>query len=1305
MPVRAAETLRRLGLILLLASPLAGAEDPARLAAPALQLITSREGLPQNSVMGMAYDAEGRLWVATQDGAAVFDGRGWRSESVPDRSLSNFLRCVVAAPGGSLWFGRQDGGTAQRRAGGWESLPVSSEARRINALALQDGVLFAASEQAGLWRFEAGSWKAVPGLPSPRVEALAASTEGLWIGSAGSLALLRRDGSLSTVASVQGATAILAGAEELWVGAQAGLYVRRKGVWGEVPLPQALRGRSLTCLAESRELDGRSLLWVGSDGGGLACLDGGNWRVYGSADGLSSASIWSLLPSRGPGATETLWIGTDAGLGRLQFGQWRSFGEGQGLEDPSVYGLALSKTPGLEGLWLGTRSAVWRIRERRAERQGAAQGWVGEGSFAVLEWAGEGRPKIYAVQRGRGLVAFDGRRWSPVPTPLALRHMDARRLKPAKDGGLWFVSGTVGLWHLKQGQWQQTEGLPTPHLHALLETSEGSTWIGTEGGGLVRLRDGKTQVFDTRNGLTNNTIMCLRESAWQGRPRLWAGTEGAGLMWAELGPGDPVWHMVSEQSEPALPNNTVYQLQVDGQGRLYAFTNRGVARLSEGQGRLRVETYTTESGLPSNEFNGGASMVDVQGRIWGGSIGGAVCFDPAEERPAATAPALLLEDPRVDGLARPLASGGTLGFRERNLRFEFGLVNLFRGGETRYQTQLMGLEARPHPWSPESYREFPELGPGGYAFRVWAKDYRGRISGPVELRFELPAAPWRRPWAYALYVLAGAAALLLAIRARLRALQRRTKELEAQVRARTSEIEAQKHQIEEQNRRIAGLMQSAGSAQEDLLGWARRIAKEVATAIGAEDLGVFMVQGEDLKPLGESGARMPTMQELRRVWVDPAQDRRHHQQPVVQDRRRERVLAVKGVGGDVLGGLVVKGSSSFGDPERQLLEAFSSQLGAVLELHRTRQTLQAARARQDLSRQALREKGVALLQTCPVCARCYDESLRACPEDGTPLESSRVLAHVMEGRYRLDRMLGEGGMGLVFGARDLRLDREVALKLLKPELYAHAQIRARFQQEAKALAALDHQGLVAIHDSGELEDGSAYLVMELLRGATLGTVLRRYGAGRPGQVAQLLRQTAAALGAAHDAGILHRDIKPENIFLLPDPSGFRIKVLDFGLAKPLGAEAGVTHTGMVVGTPHYMSPEQVRARQLDFRSDLYSLAATVFEALSGRKLIRTEFVVDVFAAIASGDHPALTSLVPSLPPEAAEAIEWALAVDPEARPKELRVWAAAVAQALEVAPDRVPGWPAVPAEGFHGKAPVPGGEPTAARPIAGAKAE
>ncbi|HJU84473.1 MAG TPA: protein kinase [Holophagaceae bacterium] len=1274
-------------------------EDPVRFARPALQVFTSREGLPQNSVMGLAFDAQGRLWVATQDGAAHYDGHAWGLESPPDRARSNFLRCVFAASDGGLWFGRQDGGVARLKAGRWDSFPLDPTAQRINAVAEEGGRIYAASEAGGLRVFDGSGWAPVEGLPSARIRCLESGAEGIWAGTATGLVRVAAGRVVATDPSLKGISALLETRSGLVAGTLDGTLQRRgpEG-WSRLELPPGLQGRTLTCLAETEDGRGALALWVGSDGAGLWRRDAEGWRRLGAAEGLGSASLWSLQPQPRRGPTETLWIGTDAGLGRLAFGLWSSFGEAQGMTDASVYALALPEAPRLEGLWLGTRSGLWRIREGRAVPVPEAK----EAVFSLLPWKDPEGERLYAGLRTRGLWDFDGLRWRQPPQPPALAGANIRRLQAGREGDLWAITGNHGVWRRRGTAWQgwtRAEGLPVDQTHSVLEASDGSLWIGTEAGGLARFRDGRVEVFDTRNSLPNNTVLCLAEGRWQGRAVVWAGTEGGGLLRTDLGPGVPAWTVLSDRSDPALPNNTVYQLQQDGGGRLYAFTNHGVARISERGGRAAVETFTTESGLPSQEFNGGASMVDGKGRIWAGGVGGAVVFDPAAEPPPGPLQSLVFTGIQVAGEPRALASGTRLGFRDRDLRFDFDLPQLLRGEETRYRTQLMGLEAAPHPWSAERYREFPGLRPGDYVFRVWARDFRGRIAGPLDLAFTLPPAPWRTPWAYGLYALALAGAIAAGVRLRLRALRRRTEELEAQVRARTAEIEAQKSQIEAQNQRIAGLMDSAALAQLDLLGWARGIAREVASALGVKDIGVFMVQGEELRPLSESGARRPSLHELRTTWLDPARDRRREARPVGEERRHEQILPVKGTAGDILGCLVVQGGFSLGSYERQLLGAFATQLGGVLELHRTRQTLQAAQARQALTRQALRDKGVALLQVCPACGRCYDESLKACLIEGARLESPRVLPHVLEGRYRLARLLGEGGMGLVFEARDLRLGREVALKLLKPELYANADLRARFQQEAKVLASLDHPGLIGIHDSGELEDGSAFLVMELLRGATLGSVLRRHGAGRPDQVADLLRQAAAGLAAAHRAGIMHRDIKPENLFLQPHDGGFRVKLLDFGLAKSLEAQTtGFTHTGMVVGTPQYMSPEQVNLRPMDARSDLYALAATGYEALSGRRLIRADQTMEVFSAITKGHHQPLGLLVPELPAAVETAFEAALEVDPEARPREVEAWVAGFAPLLEAMASKVPGWPSIPVEGFDGSPQPTGAEPTATKP-------
>jgi serine/threonine protein kinase len=199
--------------------------------------------------------------------------------------------------------------------------------------------------------------------------------------------------------------------------------------------------------------------------------------------------------------------------------------------------------------------------------------------------------------------------------------------------------------------------------------------------------------------------------------------------------------------------------------------------------------------------------------------------------------------------------------------------------------------------------------------------------------------------------------------------------------------------------------------------------------------------------------------------------------------------------------------------------------------------------------------------------------------------------------------------------------------------------------------------------------------MELLRGCELGQMLSRWGPGTPRQVAHLLREAAAGLAAAHKVGLIHRDIKPDNLFLVEGAGGFHVKILDFGVAKELNRDTHLTTAGILVGTPRYMSPEQAQTAPLDARSDLYSLAAVAFRALTGRDTTCEGSFVKVLVEIITSKPPLVSSIVPGAPPEVDAAFQRALAQEPARRPADVEQWVASFVDALEgweVAGD---GWP------------------------------
>jgi serine/threonine protein kinase len=259
------------------------------------------------------------------------------------------------------------------------------------------------------------------------------------------------------------------------------------------------------------------------------------------------------------------------------------------------------------------------------------------------------------------------------------------------------------------------------------------------------------------------------------------------------------------------------------------------------------------------------------------------------------------------------------------------------------------------------------------------------------------------------------------------------------------------------------------------------------------------------------------------------------------------------------------------------------------------------------------------------------------------------------GQYRVTNVLGEGGMGVVYAAEHTLLGRPAALKLLLPELSSKQEIVQRFFNEARAATAIRHPGIVEVYDFGWTSDRerSAYIVMELLDGETL-RARRKRGLLRWSTALALARQIAGALAAAHAKGIVHRDLKPDNIFLVPDddiPGGERIKLLDFGIAKLASAAPGQnrTRTGMVMGTPTYMAPEQCRGIAVDARADLYSVGCILFELCTGRPPFVGEGEGDVLVAHIHTPPPAMATLASGIPKEVESLVQRLLAKSPADR--------------------------------------------------------
>jgi tRNA A-37 threonylcarbamoyl transferase component Bud32 len=244
----------------------------------------------------------------------------------------------------------------------------------------------------------------------------------------------------------------------------------------------------------------------------------------------------------------------------------------------------------------------------------------------------------------------------------------------------------------------------------------------------------------------------------------------------------------------------------------------------------------------------------------------------------------------------------------------------------------------------------------------------------------------------------------------------------------------------------------------------------------------------------------------------------------------------------------------------------------------------------------------------PVCSTCgtrYGSTVRICIKDGTPLVVGRIddphIGKLLDGKYRIDAFISGGGMGSVYRATHVMLNKPVAVKVIRPELVTSDDVVRRFQREARAASTLDHPNIVTVYDLGQAEDGTLYIAMEFIDGASLKEAIRRDGPVPPERATEIMRQVAGALSVAHQKQIIHRDLKSQNLMLTGNPlGGTVVKLVDFGIAKTFDEPAlQMTEAGFVLGTPHYMSPEQAAGKAVDHRADVYSLGVILYEMLIG----------------------------------------------------------------------------------------------------------
>ncbi|MFI5308821.1 MAG: serine/threonine-protein kinase [Polyangiales bacterium] len=287
--------------------------------------------------------------------------------------------------------------------------------------------------------------------------------------------------------------------------------------------------------------------------------------------------------------------------------------------------------------------------------------------------------------------------------------------------------------------------------------------------------------------------------------------------------------------------------------------------------------------------------------------------------------------------------------------------------------------------------------------------------------------------------------------------------------------------------------------------------------------------------------------------------------------------------------------------------------------------------------------------------------------DRSIADAEQRVGGTVAGKYRLLRLLGAGGMGAVYEAEHEFTQRRVALKLMHAGFARSKLASERFLREARAPSSIGHPGVVEVLDGGRDEDGSPYLVLELLEGETLGDALRA-GSLTPRLLGNVAFELLDALAAMHEAGFVHRDIKPDNVFLVPADADDHpsVKLLDFGIASITtdSSSPSLTVAGSVLGTPHYMSPEQALGRKVDARSDLWSVGAVMYQALSGKPPFAGDSMHALIISISTQEHLPLSARRPDLPIRLAAVVERALQKNPDQRWQSAEDMADALRQAL-----------------------------------------
>lgn len=854
--------LARLVIVSLLAClcvPIGHASHPTKaididiLSSPRMDMFDAGDGLPNLTLVSISATDDGHVWAGTMRGLARYNGLRFVPEEIPGATNSfSMIGAVLALNKNQVWAAPANDGIYLWNGDTWRHFRAGQEfpgfdVRRLRAFNTRNGArVFATTNEGLVAVWDGKQWSEL---------ALNYSLRGFEI---------------FDVLLIEGQTEQQ---DAYWIATyNSGLLrCQRSMPCSQVKVPGAERFFEVSSLRSIRELDGSTSLWAGSYGGGVARLNNGNWQRFTTNNSLINGNHVHDLAVLNPKVGEPeLWAATRNGLSRFKDNKWQTYNHNQ-MTSSRVRGLSVSQdSQGHLQLWAATDNGAARLHLQSSWRTVSRLSENGNGIWSTLfEMDADGTERLWLGTDGDGLWRYENATWTQYGLKQGLAANVVRSLIRRPSGALW-----VGLWNgyiaEQVGDVFRTIETPWPKgerqaITSFLNDDKNGTWVALRERGVAHYDGQKWRWFDSKLTGAPEFVLGLSKTGSDADPVIWASSKTTGLgrfykgQWQRFNTSNSelptdylatmqtytdelnrtvLWlgsqthgvirldvtnsnqpRLITSPALPKPPHPFVYGAVQNSKGDMVLCTDYGAAFWKKiGVSQFRAIDYHRADGLPHDECNAGALSLDRFDRAWVGTIGGAAVYSPESIQ---TRKAILnLERLSINNQEQDLLRNQqpfVASHANANIDLEFALFTGERESESRYRTQIIGVDESPGPWLQSNQRSFTKLPSGRYKLKIEAKDFEGRIAKPLEIQISVPTPWWRSWWAIALMVLVLVLILALFIYWRERQLRMREGQLVTLVEQRTGQLERRGKELNQMNEELRRL-----SYRDTLTGIANR---------------------------------------------------------------------------------------------------------------------------------------------------------------------------------------------------------------------------------------------------------------------------------------------------------------------------------------------------------------------------------------------------------------------------------------------------------------------------------------------------